>query len=58
MAREAVCGSIGNKLMMTMFSVMSVEWAFYISGNIVTNERSCLKPSNVDMLVFLNKNLS
>ena len=29
-----------------------------ISGNIVTNERSCLKPSNVDMLVFLNKNLS
>ena len=44
--------------MMIMFSVMSVEWAFSISGNIVTNERSCLKPSNVDMLAFLNKNLS
>ena len=41
--------------MMIMFSVMSVEWAFSISGNIVTNERYCLKPSNVDML---NKNLS
>ena len=41
--------------MMIMFSVMSVKWAFSISGNIV---RSCLKPSNVDMLVFLNKNLS
>ena len=44
--------------MMIMFSVMSVEWAFSISGNIVTNERSCLKPSNADMLVFLNKNPS
>ena len=42
--------------MMIMFSVMSVERAFFISGNIVTNERSCLKPSNVDMSVILNKN--
>ena len=44
--------------MMIMFSVMSVEWTFSISGNIATNERSILKPNNVDMLVFLNKNLS
>ena len=45
-------------MMIIMFSIMSVEWGFSVSGNIVTNERSCLKPSNVDMLVFLNKNLS
>ena len=38
---------------MIMFSVMSVECVF---SNIVTNKRSCLKPSNVDMLVFLNQN--
>ena len=31
---------------------MSVEWEFSISGNIVTNKRSCLKPSNVDMSIF------
>ena len=29
---------------------VQVEWAFSISGNIVTDKRSCLKPSNVDML--------
>ena len=51
-----MCGSIGNRLVMIMFSVMSIEWAFSISGDIVTNERSYLKPSNVDMLVFVNKN--
>ena len=44
-----MCGSIG---MMIMFSVMSVEWAFSISGNIVTNERSCLKPNNADTVCW------
>ena len=33
------------------------ERIFSISGNIVTKKRASLKPENVDMLVFLNKNL-
>ncbi|XP_051798998.1 zinc finger BED domain-containing protein 4-like [Acanthochromis polyacanthus] len=33
------------------------ERLFSASGNIVTCQRSCLKPSKVDMLVFLTKNL-
>ena len=30
---------------------------FSVPGNIVTKKRSSLKPENVDMLVFLHKNL-
>ncbi|XP_061918596.1 E3 SUMO-protein ligase ZBED1-like [Entelurus aequoreus] len=33
------------------------ERLFSASGNVVTCQRSCLKPSKVDMLVFLTKNL-
>lgn len=33
------------------------ERLFSASGNVVTCERSCLKPAKVDMLVFLAKNL-
>lgn len=33
------------------------ERLFSASGNVVTCQRSCLKPSKVDMLVFLCKNL-
>ncbi|XP_055036165.2 uncharacterized protein [Misgurnus anguillicaudatus] len=33
------------------------ERLFSTSGNVVTCERSCLKPAKVDMLVFLAKNL-
>ena len=33
------------------------ERIFSTSGNIVTKKRASLKPDNVDMLVFLNKNL-
>lgn len=33
------------------------ERIFSTSGNIVTKTRASLKPDNVDMLVFLNKNL-
>ena len=33
------------------------ERLFSTSGNIVSPLRSCLKPSKVDMLVFLSKNL-
>ena len=36
-------------------SVLS-EWVFSTAGNVVTALRTNLKPSNVDMLVFLNKN--
>ena len=33
------------------------ERIFSTAGNIVTKKRASLKPDNVDMLVFLNKNL-
>ena len=33
------------------------ERIFSTAGLIVNQQRSCLKPANVDMLIFLNKNL-
>lgn len=33
------------------------ERVFSAGGNVVTCQRSCLKPAKVDMLVFLTKNL-
>ena len=33
------------------------ERIFSTAGLIVNQQRSCLKPENVDMLIFLNKNL-
>ena len=33
------------------------ERVFSTAGNVVTCDRSCLKPAKVDMLVFLAKNL-
>lgn len=33
------------------------ERIFSTSGNVVTKKRASLRPDNVDMLVFLNKNL-
>ena len=33
------------------------ERLFSTAGNIVTKKRSCLNPENVDVILFLNKNL-
>ena len=33
------------------------EWVFSVAGNVVTAQRACLKPDNVDTLIFLKKNI-
>ena len=35
----------------------AAEWVFSAAGITVSKRRSCLKPENVDRLLFLNKNL-
>ena len=46
-----------NKLLCVPATSVSSERIFSVAGNIVTKKRSNLLPENVDMLVFLHKNL-
>lgn len=45
-----------QRLCITGTSVPS-ERLFSAAGNLITAKRSCLSPKNVDMLLFLNRNL-
>uniref|UniRef100_A0A1X7SR93 HAT C-terminal dimerisation domain-containing protein n=1 Tax=Amphimedon queenslandica TaxID=400682 RepID=A0A1X7SR93_AMPQE len=48
---------IARKLLCIPATSVPSERIFSVAGGIVTKKRTNLKPENVDMLVFLNKNL-
>ena len=48
---------LARQLLCIPASSVPSERVFSVSGNIVTKKRANLKPDNVNMLVFLNKNL-
>ena len=55
--RFPTLADLAKKLLCIPATSVESERIFSVAGNIVTRKRSCLKPENVDMLVFLNKNL-
>ena len=55
--RFPTLSKLAKKLMCIPATSVPSERVFSTSGNIVTKLRSSLKPDNVNMLVFLNKNL-
>ena len=48
---------ITKQLMCIPATSVPSERIFSVSGNIASDKRSRLKPENIDMLVFLHKNL-
>ncbi|XP_017559636.2 E3 SUMO-protein ligase ZBED1-like [Pygocentrus nattereri] len=56
--RFPLIGKLAQKYMCICATSTSSERTFSTAGNIVTPERSCLKPHKVNMLVFLARNLS
>jgi len=55
--RYPLMAKLAQKYMCICATSTSSERMFSTAGNIATPERSCLKPHNVNMLVFLARNL-
>ena len=55
--RFPTVASVARKYLLIPATSVPSERIFSASGNIVTSQRSCLKPSSVEMLTFLNSNL-
>lgn len=57
---EAKCpllAALAKKILCIPATSVASERFFSTAGDIVTNQRACLKPSHVDKLIFLKKNL-
>ena len=57
-SRYKSLSSVAQRLLCMPATSTSSERIFSKAGLTVTKLRSCLKPKHVDVLVFLNKNLS
>ena len=55
--RFPTLSKLAKKLFCIPATSVPSERVFSNAGNIVTKKRASLKPENVDMLIFLNKNL-
>jgi hypothetical protein len=55
--RFSTLSKVAKQLLCIPASSVPSERVFSTAGNIVTKKRASLTPSNVDMLIFLNKNL-
>ena len=56
--RFKVVSYVARRLLCMPATTTSSERVFSTAGLTVTKLRSCLKPKNVDALIFLNKNMS
>ena len=51
------CSLLAKKYLCIPASSVPAERVFSFTGNLVSKKRSRMNPENVDMLVFLNKNM-
>ena len=56
-SRLPMLSIVARKFLCVCATSVSSERIFSTGGNIVTDNRTCLKPNKVDQLVFLAKNL-